>query len=96
MMPDLRRIFRPTPEEEQEDFRRLARVIRFCIEIKACCTCKHYIVIPGYHPGFVTGGDCGCDTGRCPIETCEEYELDPKELEKVRECESRGGKTDDA
>lgn len=94
MMGDFRRTFHPTPEEERETFRKIAEIIRDCIMEKACCTCKHYNIIPGYHPGFVTGGDCDCDTGRCPIETCEEYELDPEELERLRECEKRGGIND--
>lgn len=89
-MNKLRRVFCPTPEEDREDYRHLAAIIRDCIKRRACCTCVHYVEVPGYHPGFVTGGDEDCDTGRCPIETCEEYKLNPEELDKLHKAERLG------
>jgi len=86
----LRRVFCPTPEEEREDFRNLAAIIRNNIKNRVCGTCVHYITVPGYHPGFVTGADEDCDTGRCPIATCEEYKLNPEELDNLHEAERLG------
>lgn len=75
-MISFRRIFNPTPEEQAEDHHKYMKIHQKNIEMKACCTCIHYIIVPGCHPGFVTGADEDCDTGRCPIQTCEDYELD--------------------
>ena len=75
-MFDFRRTFHPTPEEQEAARLKYIEVCRENIERKACCTCVHHISVPGYHPGFVIGADEDCDTGRCPIKTCEEYELD--------------------
>lgn len=76
---NLRRIFNPTPEEQEEDWVRYIEICKQNIKDKRCCTCAHCYDVPGYHPGFVTGGEIDCDLGRCPIETCENYELN-KEL----------------
>lgn len=89
-MNKLRRIFNPTPEEEREDYRKYAAILRERIKNRVCSTCIHYIAIPGYHPGFVTGADEDCDTGRCPIQTCEEYKLDPKEVDELHRIENLG------
>lgn len=91
MIGNFREIFFPTPEEEKECRRRYADIIRLMIKEKACCTCKHYVVVHGYHPGFVTGGDAECDTGRIPIETCFKYELGGDMVSELEELE-RGSK----
>lgn len=88
MMSDFRRTFSPTVEEQREDQKRYAAILRNVIEKKACCVCRHYHIIPGYHLGFVTGGDEECDTGRCPIETCVEYEFDEDILKKIEALEN--------
>ena len=77
----LRRVFNPTSEEQEEDKRKLAEACQYNIERKACCTCVHCFDVPGYHPGFVIGGEMDCDLGRCPIETCADYELNKEILE---------------
>lgn len=87
-MNKLRRIFNPTVAEQRKDNHWLAKLIRENIKRKACSTCIHYIAVPGYHPGFVTGADEDCDTERCPIETCEDYKLNPSELDRIRELEN--------
>lgn len=92
MMADFRRIFHPTPEEQQEDYRKFAAVMRQGVNEKWCTSCVHFISVPGYHPGFVTGADADCDTGRCPIETCEDYSLDEEYVNELEHLERLGGK----
>ena len=75
-MFDFRRAFHQTREEQEEDRRRYMEACQKAIERKACCTCVHHISVSGYHLGFVTGADEDCELGRCPVETCKDYELD--------------------
>ena len=75
-MISFRRAFNPTPEEIELATQKYAEIHRENIKKKSCCTCTHYVTKPGCHPGFVTGADEACDTGRCPNKTCEDYALD--------------------
>lgn len=81
-MNRLRRVFNPTPTEQHKDMLRYTNIVHELIEQKSCSTCIHYVIIPGFHPGFVTGADAECSTGRCPIDICENYKL-LQELEKL-------------
>jgi hypothetical protein len=58
----LNRIFNPTPEEQQEDKKRLLSIYREQAEFKGCSTCKYCKHIIDY-PGFVIGEECVCLAG---------------------------------
>jgi len=87
-MNRLRRIFDPTPAEQYEDKLRCANIVRELIEQRNCSTCIHYVVIPGFHPGFVTGADEECCKGRCPIDSCESYRLNPLHTKLLQELKN--------
>lgn len=61
-MNRLRRMVAPTPEEHEEDMRRLKEMHDEMAEEKGCSTCLHCKHVCNY-PGFVTGEECECDAG---------------------------------
>lgn len=72
MRNKLQRIFNPTPEEQEEDMRRLAQIVKELVSEKCCVTCEAYIPDDPYLPGFVIPAP-ECKYGGSAIETCERY-----------------------
>lgn len=58
----LRRIFSPTPEDQEEIFQNLLKWHNNRKKERGCSTCKHCIHVINY-PGFVTAEECECDAG---------------------------------
>lgn len=59
---ELRRIFAPTPEEQEEDLKSFEAIFEEQTKRKGCTTCSHCHHVISY-PGFVTGEECECDAG---------------------------------
>ena len=85
MTYDFRRIFNPTPEEEEEDRAKIKKLHDELAKKKGCSTCKNTYQVRRL-PGFVTGEECickaglECDTVMFKVENCEKYEeADPFE-----------------
>ena len=62
MKYDLRRIFNPTQEEQEEDRKRYKELHYELAEKRGCSTCKHCVHVRNY-PDFVTGEECVCSAG---------------------------------
>ena len=62
MKYDLRRIFNPTKEEQEEDRKRYKELHYELAAKKGCSTCKHCVHVRDY-PGFVTAEECECSAG---------------------------------
>ena len=75
---DFRRTFKPTPEEEEEDMKRLMDLLRELAKEKGCVTCGHLKHVIDY-PGFVTGeeNECTagleCDTVLYTVKNCQKW-----------------------
>lgn len=80
MANKLREIF--SDEMSAGKLRVLVDALEYCIEEKKCSSCTHFI--HGTEYGCSTGSGMDCDTGRCPIDTCEDYELNPADLLALR------------
>ena len=61
-MNKLRRIFAPTPEEQEEDRKNYERIFENQAKDKSCITCLHCHHVINF-PGFVTGEECECTVG---------------------------------
>ena len=78
-MNSLKRIFNPTSEEREEDWKRFKAIHDEVAKKRGCSSCKHCIKVRSY-PGFVTAEECKCDVGlECDtvlfsIENCEQWE----------------------
>lgn len=67
MMVDFRRIFRPTAEEQIEDYELLLRLHKE--QLGRCSTCAN--LIPSDLPGYVTDyGECSADSPLFPAKVC--------------------------
>lgn len=62
MKYDLRRIFNPTKEEQEEDRQKCKELHYELAKEKGCSTCKHCVHVRNY-PAFVTGEECECSAG---------------------------------
>ena len=62
MKHNLRRIFNPTKEEQEEDRKRYKEMHYSLAKLRGCSTCKHCIHVRDY-PGFVTEEECECSAG---------------------------------
>ncbi len=82
-MNKLRRIFKPTKEEIEEDANKLLKL--FDSLGNCCVTCKHCKHVIDY-PGFVTGEECICTVGlKCDtvlgtVKDCKSWESGREEL----------------
>lgn len=76
-----RRIFFPSPEEVEEDDKKLKTIHDELAKDRGCVTCKNKIHIVSF-PGFVMGEEwkctkgLDCDTVLCRIKNCPEWEED--------------------
>lgn len=59
---NLRRIFNPTPEEQEEDLREYHKLHMELAKERGCSTCKHTVHVRTL-PGFVIGEENECDAG---------------------------------
>lgn len=59
---NLRRIFNPTKEEQEEDWQKYKKLHYELAEKKGCSTCKHCVHVRTY-PDYVTGEECECSAG---------------------------------
>lgn len=75
----LRRIFKPTSEEQEEDLKNFEAIFEGQAKRKGCITCSHCHHVISY-PGFVTGEECECDAGlKCDtvlesVDNCPSWE----------------------
>lgn len=76
---NFRRIFNPTPEEEEEEEKHCRQIYEQQCEKRGCSTCRNCKQMYRY-PGFVTAEECvctaglECDTVLDSIKNCERYE----------------------
>ena len=72
----LRRIFSPTPEEQEEDRKNYERIFADLAKDKGCNTCEHYKSISHFHSyALKEWCDIGneCDTAFHTVTNCPEW-----------------------
>lgn len=94
----LRRIFAPTPEEQEEDRKSIEAIFEEQAKRKGCITCSHCHHVISY-PGFVTGEEYECDEGHdCDtvlgtVQNCSSWEELRQPEQKWIPCSERLPKT---
>lgn len=62
MSNKLQRLFKPTPEEQEEDRKFVQKIWNDALKKKDCITCVNCIKVREY-PAYITGEECDCIAG---------------------------------